>query len=227
MNKRVRRKLFNAADRKMSFRLKRAAADATSAGTGYQEFKNTLRDQPAFQELEGGPNFSAQDGKFPSQKFFGGDGNLFSYLGFDRGRKPTQELLVAIENQRRSLFPTPKVRRAKKGTYQINLKAPKVRDFMSLPGQQIRDEGGLSARPWLSVLTYGAPVAGRASVYNYFYKDGKNFPKSASGPAYQLPHAYRTQSSPTPLHPVPFLGPALAAYRKAFRIRDIMKKFGG
>lgn len=105
-------------------------------------------------------------------------GNLFSYLGFEEGRSPVAEIKESIYTRMRG--PTfKKTGSAHNPNYLITIKRPTVEAIEG--DDSMRVDGGYTGRSWVSMIEDGYDNA-----TSYYFKRGKEFKQSKSGPAYQI-----------------------------------------
>ena len=174
-----------------------------------QQLFKEIDAHPVSQELNMGsiaPNIS---GTLPR-----GYGNLFSFIGFDAGSRPVEDLKKLLNG---SLRP-PTVRQVKdKGMLklQVTIPAPIYTDLESEPATSLTNytktkTGAYTNRSWLSTVTRSLTGFG-----NYFYDltGGQNLKNSRSIPAIQLPNKIRGGGHKR----ISYLGPILQRFRKSVR----------
>lgn len=125
---------------------------------------------PVSQEIAQGP-----DG--PKSQFLNGvsDGNLFSFIGFEAGLNPIQNVLEFL-NASITIAKTPELN-YKRNIYKFRVRYPIVTDFQTTSAAPM-PRG--TSKNWLYAIERGIP-----GINSYLYKRGKSIPGSSSGPAIQ------------------------------------------
>jgi hypothetical protein len=133
-------------------------------------FRADFESHPVTQELEGGENASNSSGTL------GGYGNLFSFLGFDRGASPTAQVKSLIQ----SIRIDSNVQASAKG-FKIRVNIPSKEDFAAITPMPW--EGG---RSWLLDMERGISGLGA-----YLYG---RFDASRSGSGIQSKYRYSNRT---------------------------------
>ena len=130
-----------------------------------------------------------------------GRGNLFSYIGFNQGRQPIEELREVL---RRKMGP-PRIRIRKRifgSTFEIRTNTPTKENVEQDPSTVI---GRYTGRSWLHAVRKGL-----AGFGHYFFTLKRTLPNSASTRALQF-----TQRLKSGTHrPISYLSPLLRTFRK-------------
>lgn len=108
-------------------------------------------------------------------------GNLFSFLGFDAGSDPTDNLRQALEDNVRNAFEPSKYVNAKLGIYRyyFNVLGPDREDIKDYTAGDL-DRWSV-ADSWVYQVEEGI-----SNLNKYLYDASREFPQSASGPAIQV-----------------------------------------
>ncbi len=133
-------------------------------------FRADFESHPVTQELEGGENASNSSGTL------GGYGNLFSFLGFDRGARPTAQVKSLIQ----SIRIDSNVQTSAKG-FKVRVNIPSKEDFAAITPMPW--EGG---RSWLLDMERGISGLGA-----YLYG---RFDASRSGSGIQSKYRYSNRT---------------------------------
>ena len=143
---------------------------------------------PVTQEIEMGENASNISGSL------GGYGNLFSFMGFSLGSKPTKEvekfLIKSIKLQKASSKKTSTLRK------EFVINAPTLNDFQ------------FASMPWESGNSWVKSVEKGISSFSYFMH--KAYEASRSGMGIQIDNNLRNKSST----PVKYMSEILEKFRK-------------
>lgn len=129
-------------------------------------FRSEFESHPVTQEIDGGENASNISGTL------GGYGNLFSFLGFNKGANPTTPVKILIKK----ILLDRKVQTTKNG-FKINVNVPSKEDFGTVT--RLPWEGG---RSWLLDMERG--ISGLGS---FLYG---RFNASRSGGGIQIKYKY-------------------------------------
>ena len=136
-----------------------------------KEYISEILEHPVSQELEGGPESSNLSNTL------NGVGNLYSFIGFDAGDKPIEDLVGIIEKNTR-IQPI----KSKGEIFNFQVYTPSLDELR--PYTPMPFEGGNS---WLKGIEKGI-----SGFSNYFY--GLLFPTSRSGRAIQSKNKIRRTS---------------------------------
>jgi|688.fasta_scaffold07936_4 hypothetical protein len=115
-------------------------------------FQNEFESHPVTQELDGGETSSNNSGTL------GGYGNLFSFLGFNAGSKPTAPVKLLI----RSIALSPSLPRKSGSKFRFTMNVPSKDDFASISSLPWE-----SGRSWLLDIERGVSGLG-AYLYGRF-----------------------------------------------------------
>jgi hypothetical protein len=141
------------------------------------------------QEINGGERAGNSSGTL------GGYGNLFSYLGFDAGSRPTEALRQALYDG--TIFQRTVYR---EGKFYFRVE-PASKSLLSWA----------SDMPWEPGNSWAFAVErGISNISHYMYNQYKQFPTSHSGPAIQVKGDYNS----APFVPKPYISEILELFRE-------------
>lgn len=136
-----------------------------------KEYISQILEHPISQELAGGPEASN------ISNTLNGEGNLYSFIGFDAGDKPIEDLIDTVEKNTRI-----KLIKSKGDVFNFQVYTPSLEELK--PYTPMPFEGGNS---WLRGIEKGI-----SGFSNYLY--GLLFPTSRSGKAIQSKNKIRRAS---------------------------------
>lgn len=137
---------------------------------------NDFTSHPVSQEIAAGPAGS-------KSKYLVGpsDGNLFSFIGFDKGDNPIRKVVdylkTIITVQKKPIVDTINKR------YRFIVNTPSI-DDPSLSNAAPMPRG--TSTNWLYAIEKGI-----SGIHNFIYRRGKNYPSSDSGPGVQVKNVVR------------------------------------
>lgn len=154
------------------------------------KYINDIKTHPISQELANGPTSEN------ISKTLDGPGNLFSFIGFNEGENPVQDLVDIIDRNT-----TIKQVLSKDETFKFEVLTPSLDELKSVTPMPF--EGGNS---WLKGIENGI-----SGFTNYLY--GLMFPNSRSGKAIQIKNKLRR----TNYRPTKYFSLFYAKFLKSFR----------
>lgn len=107
-----------------------------------------------------------------------GYGNLFSYIGFNKGTNPVQSFKSVFEDEKLFYVSNTSTRNQKLGRYYFNVYAPTRKDIAAATAS---DLGTLVVDSWPHAIEEGF-----TNFNKYLYSLKREFPQSNSGPAIQV-----------------------------------------